>query len=106
MRFKDLAERQILKAKAEGQLTGLKGEGEPLPHAGFGDAAETAGFRIMAEAGAVPREFTLKEERDAQAKYLASLSDPAERKAAMAKLAELDMHLAIEQDARRRFLKP
>ena len=36
MRFKDLAERQILKAKAEGQLTGLKGEGEPLPHADSG----------------------------------------------------------------------
>jgi hypothetical protein len=106
MRFKDLAERQILKAKAEGQLTGLKGEGKPLPYSGYGDAAETAGFRIMAEAGALPREFTLKDERDAQAKLLAGLTDPEDRKAAMAKLADIEMRLAIEQDARRKFLKP
>lgn len=105
MRFKDLAERQILKAKAEGQLTGLKGEGKPLPHGGYGDAAETAGFRIMADAGALPREFTLKQERDAQAKHLASLTDPEARKAAMAVLADLEMRLAIEQDARRKFLQ-
>lgn len=105
MRFKDLAERQILKAKAEGQLTGLKGEGKPLPHAGYGDAAETAGFRIMADAGALPREFTLKQERDAQAKHLVSLTDPEARKAAMAVLADLEMRLAIEQDARRKFLQ-
>lgn len=103
MRFKDLAERQILKAQAEGQLDDLEGAGKPLEKTGS-ETIETAGFRMMAEAGAVPREILLKRERDTQKEVLAQLTDPVARKAAMAKLADIELRLAIEQEARRKFL--
>ena len=103
MRFDKLAERQILKAKAEGQLRGLKGEGEPLPADVHGDAAAKVGFRIMAEAGAVPREIELRKAIETQGAVLkAALGQPSE-KTEMAKLAALQQRLAIEEEVRRKF---
>ena len=103
MSMKNLAERQILKAQAEGQLEGLAGEGKPLPPDGGGDAAAAAGFRIMAEAGALPREITLKKQIDAQKTVVARAIGTPDEKAAMQKLADLELRHAIEQEARRRF---
>jgi len=103
-----LAERQIQKARLKGQLQGLEGEGKPLPdrpgdaHVSPGDAI---GFRIMAEAGVLPQEIELKKQVAAQRAYLATLTDEAERKAAMAVLAQLEMRQAIAEEARRKFLR-
>lgn len=103
MTFDKLAERQILKAKAEGQLDNLDGEGAPLPADTPGDAAAKVGFRIMAEAGALPREIELRKAVEAQRQVLQrALGQPSER-AEMAKLAALQQRLAIEEEARRRF---
>ena len=103
MKFRDLAERQILKAQAEGQLDDLKGAGKPLPPPGHGDFAEAAGFRIMAEAGAVPKEIELKKALKAKAQELQSLTDPAGRKRVMAEFAAIQQDLHTQEEARRRF---
>ena len=103
-----LSERRILKSLAEGRLQGLAGEGRPLPdRSGQAhlDAGEAIGFRIMAEAGALPEEIVLKKRVAAQRARLAALADPAERKAAMAELADLEMRQAIAEESRRRFLR-
>ncbi|MFC3616251.1 DUF1992 domain-containing protein [Lutimaribacter marinistellae] len=104
--FRNLIERQILKARAEGQLDHLEGEGKPLPdRSGEGDAALAAGHRIMAEAGVIPEEFRLKKELDAARKAYPQLSDPAKRKAAMARIADLEMRWNMARDARRSFFR-
>lgn len=103
-----LAERQIAKARAKGELSGLKGEGKPLPDRpgdAYISAGDAIGFRIMAEAGAVPEEITLKKQAALQRAHLATLTDPAERKEAMAALAQTEMKQAIAEESRRKFLK-
>jgi hypothetical protein len=97
------AERQILKAQAEGQLDNLKGAGKPLDLSGDG-SADAIGFRIMAEAGALPREIQLRKAVAEQTKVVREAPDEATRKAAMRKLADLQLRLDIEQESRRRFL--
>lgn len=82
-----LAERQMAKARAKGELQGLAGEGQPLPDRpgdAFVSAGDAVGFRIMAEAGVLPEEITLKKQAAEQRAHLASLTDEAQRKAAMA----------------------
>jgi hypothetical protein len=103
-----LAERQIQKARLKGQLQGLEGEGKPLPDRpgdAFVSPGDAVGFRIMAEAGVLPEEITLKKQVAAQRAHLATLTDPADRKAAMAELAQLEMRQAIAEEARRKFLR-
>lgn len=103
-----LAERRMLKARAEGKLSGLAGEGKPLPdrpEAAFVDPGEAIGFRIMAEHGALPEEIQLKMQlAEAKAAYAAA-TDAGERRAAMARIAELDMKLSVATEARRKFLR-
>ena len=103
-----LTERRILKSLAEGKLQGLEGEGKPLPdRSGEAhlDPGEAIGFRIMAEAGVLPEEIDWKRKVTAQREALSTLTDPAERKAAMARLAELEMRQSMAEEARRRFLR-
>ena len=103
-----LAERQIQKARLKGQLQGLEGEGKPLPDRpgdAFVSPGDAVGFRIMAEAGVLPEEITLKKQVLAQRAHLATLTDAAARKAAMAKLADLEMRQAIAEESRRTFLR-
>ena len=103
-----LAERQIARARAKGELQGLQGEGQPLPDRpgdAFVSAGDAVGFRIMAEAGVLPEEITLKKQAAAQRAHLATLTDEAARKDAMAKLAQLEMRQAIAEEARRKFLR-
>lgn len=59
----------------------------------------------MAEAGVLPDEIVLKKQAAAQRAHLATLTDAAERKAAMAELARLEMRQAIAEEARRRVLR-
>ena len=106
-RWSRLSERQILKAKAEGKLQGLTGEGAPLPdrpEQALIDAGTAAGHRIMAEAGALPREISLKKEIDALRQVLAAETIAEKRKSLMARLADLEMRHAMEAEARRKFL--
>lgn len=105
MRFQDLAERQILKAQAEGQFDGLKGAGKPLGRSAADGSAEAVGFRIMAEAGALPREIQLRKAIEAQMQVLRQTASELDRRREAAKLADLQMRLNIEAEARRRFLR-
>lgn len=104
MKFASLAERQIQKAKLDGQLDGLEGEGKPLPDRPA-DSAEAVGMRIMAQAGVLPKEFELKKAVDAQLKKVQAATESDDRKRQMAKLADLQLRLAIEQEARRKFYR-
>ena len=102
-----LAERQIAKARAKGELDHLAGQGKPLPDRSgdaFISAGDAAGFRILAEAGVLPQEITLKKQAAAQRAHLATLTDPDQRKAAMTELARLEMQQAIAYEARRKFM--
>ena len=100
-----MAERQIQKSRLKGELQGLEGEGKPLPDRpgdAFVSAGDAVGFRIMAQAGVLPEEITLKKQAAAQRAHLATLTDEAERKAAMAELARLEMRQAIAEESRRK----
>jgi Domain of unknown function (DUF1992) len=103
-----LAERRIQAARLKGQLDHLEGEGKPLPDRpgdAFVSPGDAVGFRIMAEAGVLPEEITLKKRVEAQRAHLATLTGEAERKAAMAELARLQMLQAIAEESRRKFLR-
>lgn len=103
-----IAERHMLKARAEGKLQGLDGEGKPLPDRTgdlFTDPGEAIGFRIMAEAGVLPEEITLKKQIAAAKEVYASAETDEARKAAMAEIARLEMRRGIAEESRRKFLK-
>ncbi len=103
-----LIERQIKKAQAEGQLQGLEGEGRPLPDRSSEaqtDPAIAAGHRIMAQAGVLPEEFSIKKELDAARRDYANLTDPQVCKQAMARIADLEMRYNMARDARRAFMR-
>ena len=59
----------------------------------------------MAEAGVLPEEIVLKKAAEALRAHLATLTDPDERRAAMAELARIEMKQAIAEEARKRFLR-
>lgn len=105
--FGRLAERQILKAQAEGQLDGLEGSGKPLPHRpgeALIDAADAVGHRIMAEAGAVPQEITLRKAlAEARAAWQAA-GTPDDKAACMREIADLELRYSIAVEARRKFM--
>lgn len=107
--FSRLVERQINKARLKGELERLKGEGEPLPDRpgdAFVDPGIAAGFRIMAEAGVLPEEIVLQKEIAKAKAHYRTLTDKAEKKAAMKHLAELEMKHAIAVESRKKFLGP
>lgn len=87
-------------AQAAGKLDNLKGAGKPLKPGG---TADDIGYRIMAEEGAVPEEIRLRKAVDAQLEQMKSITEADARKAAMARLADLQMQLAMAQEARRKF---
>ena len=104
--FRSLIERQLQKAQAEGQFDNLEGAGKPLPdRSGEGDAGLAAGMRMMAEAGVRPEEFDLKTQLDAARAHYVTLTDPDEKRAAMARIADLDMRYTMARDARRAFFR-
>lgn len=102
MKWNELVENQIQKAKCEGQLDNLEGAGRPLPKRENGDVISAA-MGVMASAGVLPREFQLKKDVIVQQEKLKATTDPKEQKKIMRKLAELHTRLGIEQEARRKF---
>ena len=102
-----MIERQIAKAQASGALTGIKGEGAPLPDRPIEtseQAATSAGMRIMAEAGVIPEEFTIKRELDAVRAAYRDSTDAGARKDLMKRMADLELRHGIAQEARRKFM--
>lgn len=57
----------------------------------------------MADAGVLPNKIVLKKQVEAQQQVLKETSDPVARKEEMRGLADLQMRLSIEQEARRKF---
>lgn len=107
-KLRNLTEHQIAKARAEGKLDGLEGEGKPLPQRpeeAMVDPGLAMGMRMMAEAGVTPEEFALKKRLDASRKHYTTLTDPDEKRAAMVRIADLEMRHAMARDARRAFLR-
>lgn len=104
MNWNTMIECQIQKAKTEGLLDGLKGEGRPLSGHSGGDIV-SAGYGMMAQAGVLPKEIVLKKAIEAQQLVLQETNQPGARKAEMRKLADLQMRLVIEQEARRKFYR-
>ncbi|WP_377191427.1 DnaJ family domain-containing protein [Ruegeria meonggei] len=104
MWWRTLIENQIHKAQAGGQLDNLKGEGKPLSLRDDGNIV-SAGFGIMAEAGVLPSEIVLKKAVEEQRKVFQETTDLTARKKEMCKLADLQMRLSIEQEARQNFYK-
>lgn len=104
MKWGDFAKHHIQKAKADGQLDNLKGVGEPLPQRDAGDVV-SAGMGIMAQAGVLPREIELKKAIDAQLDKLKAAMGTSAEKETMRVLSDLQMKLAIEQEARRKFYR-
>ena len=102
MKWSNLAEHKIQKARAEGQLDGLKGAGKPLS-VDQGDNIVSAGFRIMAREGVIPREIELKKQVEEQRRRLNTEDDPAQRKREMKRLADLELLLTIEREARLKY---
>lgn len=103
-----IAERRMRKAELEGQFKGLAGEGKPLPYRpgdAYVSAGEAVGARVMAEAGVLPREITLKKQLLTLKDRLATETDPARRKQIMAELAKVQMHHEMEAEARRKFIR-
>ena len=103
MRLSKIAEQRILLAEAEGKLSYLKGAGKPLPANGGGDHADAVGYRMMAEAGALPDEMRLRKELVEARRTLASVVGADTKRAASSVVADLEMRLAIQEEARRRF---
>lgn len=104
MRFDKLAEHQIRKAEAQGQFDDLKGAGKPL-EARADTGADGVGMRMMAEEGVLPREFELRKEADALRAALRDLSDGPERAQLLKRLADVEMRRAIEEEARRKYMR-
>lgn len=105
--FRHLIEKQIQKARLSGRLEGLEGEGRPLPNRpgdAHVDAGDAAGFRIMAEAGVLPEEIELRKQIEAHKQNMAGISNPEQRKAAMQKLADLELRYNISKESRKKFL--
>ncbi|ETD89900.1 DUF1992 domain-containing protein [Rhodobacter capsulatus] len=103
MKFSDMAERQILKAQAEGQFENLRGAGKPLNMDDNAGSSDAIGFRIMAEAGALPREIELRKAVEAQTEKLRAAPTEEDRRREARVLADLQLRLDIEAEARRRF---
>lgn len=103
MKWSDLAECQILKAQAEGQLDNPKGAGKPL-HADGTETTDAIGVRIMAEAGALPKEVQLRKALEDERARLATASE-ADRRAITTRINDLQLRLDIEAEARRKYLR-
>ena len=80
-----------------------RGRSFPVGARGDGDHADAVGFRMMAEAGALPEEMRLKKEVAEARRELAAAQSETQVKTASAKVADLEMRLAIQEEARRRF---
>ena len=88
-------------AEAEDAFRDLPGAGRPLTH--LHQPKDAVLSHIMKEHQAKPRAVTLKQEISAEMAKLKTLTDPAERKAQMKILSDLQLRLALEMEALNKF---
>ncbi|WP_320142453.1 hypothetical protein [uncultured Cohaesibacter sp.] len=103
MANKDVTEYLIAKVKSEGLLEGYKRARKPKPPKQSDDTFLKAGYRIMEETGAMPREIELKKAIAEEFEKLSEAKSDEEKEEHFRRLAELQMVLGVEQDARRKF---
>ncbi|PLW78618.1 DUF1992 domain-containing protein [Cohaesibacter celericrescens] len=99
----DVTEYLIAKIKTDGLLDGYKRARKPKPPKQSDDTFMKAGYRILEETGALPREIELKKAIAEQYEALHAAQTAEEKEEQFRKLAELQMVLGVEQDARRKF---
>ncbi len=103
MKLDKLAEANIRRAQREGKLDELAGEGKPLKASATDGSIEAFGYGAMASEGVVPEEVQLRKAVEQQQKVLAGLADGDAKKREMKKLADLQMRLSMQEEARRRY---
>ncbi|WP_316859467.1 hypothetical protein [uncultured Cohaesibacter sp.] len=103
MAKQDVTEYLIAKVKAEGLLEGYKRARKPKPPKQTDDTFLKAGYRILEETGSMPREIELKKAIADQFEKLHEATTEEQKEEEFRKLAELQMVLSVEQDARRKF---
>lgn len=96
-----LIEQALQRAMRDGAFDDLAGAGKPLPRSA--DPFDALSARMCDEHRVMPPAVALKAEVAASQKRLRALTDPAARKAEMRILADLQMRLAMEIEAQRRF---
>jgi len=94
-------DRVLVRAAANGELNDLEGAGKPLPNRG--NPRDAVLNRLMTETRVKPAAVTLMEQISASQARLKALTNPAKRRAEMKVLADLQMRLAMEKEACRRF---
>ena len=96
-----LIDQIIQAAEKRGEFEDLPGAGKPLPEER--NPADAVLNRLMTEHRAKPLVVTLKQDIAATRAHLAALTDPELRKAQMKVLADLELRLALEMEAIRRY---
>ena len=94
-------EAAIQKAMLNGAFDDLKGSGKPLEKCDVGSDAVLN--RILVESKAKPPVVILKQKIQTSRLKLQSLSDSDDRKSEMRVLSDLEMRLAIELEAHRKY---
>ncbi len=105
MKFDKLAEARIKQAERSGKLSGLVGEGKPLKASTSDGSVEAFGYGAMAGEGVLPEEIETKKLIAKQKEVLQNIADPDTRKLEMKKLADLQMRLSMQEEARRKYFR-
>ena len=92
-----LVDKAFREAEEQGALDHLPGAGKPI--AEIHQPKDAAINRILKEAHAVPAVVALRQSIAESMVRLHALTDPAERKKEMRRLADLQTRLAIEQES-------
>ncbi|WP_411890069.1 DnaJ family domain-containing protein [Yoonia sp. SDW83-1] len=96
-----LIDQKIAEAEKQGQFDNLPGAGKPLEH--LGKPKDALLDRMAKEADVKSPMVVLKEQIAASKTRLKGLTNQAARKAEMKTLADLQMRLALEIEAVKRF---
>ncbi len=96
--------RHLRRAAESGELQGAKGYGEPLAEAQGWDETPQAlrmPFKILKDAGVVPPEIEMFQQRARLRAALRDATTPDEKTAAQRKLSELEQSLALRLESLR-----
>lgn len=97
--------RKLQEAQQTGELAAAKGYGQPLQHSeGWEQTPDEwrMPFKILKDAGVVPHEVEMMQERALLRTAIDSLSAGADRDKALKRLAELEQAIALRLEALRR----
>ncbi|WP_396270056.1 DnaJ family domain-containing protein [Ideonella sp.] len=97
--------RKLQEAQQTGELAAAKGYGQPLQHSeGWEQTPDEwrMPFKILKDAGVVPHEVEMMQERALLRTAIDSLPAGADREKALKRLAELEQAIALRLEALRR----